>query len=340
MTNDIELKKGESFNTTFSITSSGTAYDLTGFSGTFYVKTDAFPTSTTVLTQEVTISSPTGGSGSIALTATQTNTLSNQTYYYETVFTNGSTGAVIKQPEGTITILNGFFTKGYTNEDLIEAEIGTNITSSTTPSSLQVSEWIREAEDEIDEKTGTTFSSGTVTNSIQSYDEHTELLVDRAELGYSGVFLLDENGKKVAPIISITSLYRNVSSDDATDSWSLLTENTGTGGDFILDKLTGMVTFVSNAPYLRKRAIKWTGAVGNANVSPRVKKLATKLVAQRVLQSKVKKNMFSNTDSYSLEGFSRRKELSQNVTYLESLQTEIDKLWEEMTGSFQSEIVK
>jgi len=68
--------------------------------------------------------------------------------------------------------------------------------------------------------------------------------------------------------------------------------------------------------------------------------LATKIVAQRAMQVKIKKGMMSNTDSYSLEGFSRKKELSQNVSYLQELDRELDRIWEDISGTFQSEIVK
>lgn len=246
--------------------------------------------------------------------------------------------------------------KGYTTGTLVSYELQTTISASSSPTLTEVNTWIEEAEDLIDNRLGTGFTSGTstTTNVVMSFDEHTAFIKDNnskilvpGQDTFGGnkndsVYLLDSNGLKVSPIISITSLYRNTAgSDISADSWELLSENTGSGGDYMLDKSTGLVQFQQNTPYFGlKRAIKWSGAAGYSSIPLRIQTLATKLVAQRALQTKVKKAMFSNTDSYTLEGFSRKKELGQNVTYLQELDRDVDKLWEQLSGAFQSEVAK
>jgi hypothetical protein len=353
MTNDITINKGDLLPITFSILDGSSARDLTGYSGTISLKYELSSGSTsTVLSKAVTITSGTGGTGSVNLLPSETTLLSVGTYSYEIVFTSG-TSIEITPISSTITVIDSNTSKGYTNESLIEAELGTSITSSTTPNSTQLNQWIKEAEAQIEGKLGQMFGSTTATNFVQSYDEHTSLKEDLSPVyssmghDYSGLnlntstFLVDNNGLRIYPIISITSLYRNVAGDTEADSWELLTENTGSSGDFILDKLNGKIIFINKLPIRgKKRAIKWSGTYGSSSVPVEIQMLATKIVAQRAMQVKIKKGMMSNTDSYSLEGFSRKKELSQNVSYLQELDRELDRIWEDISGTFQSEIVK
>ena len=249
MTNDITINKGDLLPITFSILDGSSARDLTGYSGTISLKYELSSGSTsTVLSKAVTITSGTGGTGSVNLLPSETTLLSVGTYSYEIVFTSG-TSIEITPISSTITVIDSNTSKGYTNESLIEAELGTSITSSTTPNSTQLNQWIKEAETQIEGKLGQMFGSTTATNFVQSYDEHTSLKEDLSPVyssmghDYSGLnlntstFLVDNNGLRIYPIISITSLYRNVAGDTEADSWELLTENTGSSGDFILDKL-------------------------------------------------------------------------------------------------------
>jgi len=243
--------------------------------------------------------------------------------------------------------------KGYTTEELVEAELGNDITISTTPTTAQVAMWIEEAEAEIDERTQSSFTSASVTDAIVPYDEHSTFRSSFTNYGYSlrtdhnwtgttdFVYLYDENGKKIAPILTITSLYRNkAGSNTQSDDWELLTENTGSGGDFFLDKLTGAITFTQNKPtFGLNRGIKWSGTYGHSTVPKDVQKLATKLVARRVLQMKAKSSQFSSIDSISLESISISKNISQTVMFIQSLESEIEVLFDRIIGAFASDLV-
>jgi len=244
--------------------------------------------------------------------------------------------------------------KGYTSEALVEAEVLTDIDTTTKPTTTQVATWIEEAESLIDERTGTSFTAGTVTDAVLPFDVHNTHRSSIFNFGYSvradrgrftlidSVYLTDENQKRVRPIISISSLSRNeASGNTASDDWDSLTENTGSSGDYIVDKQSGLVSFHQNAPTLGlTRGIKWSGNFGFASIPAKVKTLATKLVARRVIQAKIKWSHTSSPDSFTLEGFSNRKNTGQLVNYLKELDREIEELFKEITGAFSSDISK
>ena len=244
--------------------------------------------------------------------------------------------------------------KGYTTETPVEAEIGNSLSGSTVPTSTQLVDWIEEVEEQIDERTGCSFSSTTVTNAILPFDEHTSFKSSQVNAGYSlradgdrlyavdSVFLLDESGKKVKPIISVSSLSvnQNGSNIDA-DSWTSITQNSGSGGSFFLDKITGMVTFHQDKPsFGLQRAIKWSGNYGFSSIPKKVQMLATKLVAKRILQMKSKASQFSSIDSITLESISISKNIQNTVTYLGYVDKETEDLFKEITGDFSSDISK
>lgn len=242
----------------------------------------------------------------------------------------------------------------YTTEALVEAEIGNSITGSTTPTSTQLTTWIDEAENLIDERIGTSFTSGTVTNAIIPFTEHTSykssqiiaaegLRVDSQRLStYDSVFLLNERFQRVKPIISISSLQINTAgSNIVADVWESMSQNSGSAGDFILDSEAGLVTFYQDKPtFGLQRGVRWSGNFGYTSTPLRVQMLATKLVARRILQMKAKASQFSSIDSISLESISINKRIGDTVTYLHELDRETEDLFREIAGDFSADISK
>jgi|TARA_Y100000310_G_scaffold339517_1_gene432425 hypothetical protein len=240
--------------------------------------------------------------------------------------------------------------KGYTTEALVEAEILTGITTTSNPTTAEVAQWIEEAEAEVDELTQTSFTTTTVTNEVIPYDERTALSLSTVRSDYKvrrdttfdydrDSFFLTEDGFRRSPITSITSLSRNTASDGETDSFTALTEQTGSGGDFIWKK-NGLVTFVKVKPnFGNRRGIKTTYTYGHTSIPNIVKTLTTKMVAKRVIQAKANRSQISSIDPISLEGISLGKGITQTSIYLQQLEREIRDLMEEVVGTFRTELV-
>ena len=242
----------------------------------------------------------------------------------------------------------------YTTSSLVGDEVLQTIDNNSTPSSTTVTTWITEAEDQIDELTGTRFESTTVTDAIIPFisdnafsDQQHNFWFAAARQATLGLtqnafFLQDVNGgPQRRPIISITSLAVNGAPPSSADSFTALTENTGSGGSYITDKETGKTVFISDFPLFgHPRAIKTTFAYGYASVPLRVQELTTKMVAKRVIQAKANASQFTNIDSYTLEGISRSKSINQTAAFLKSLQIEIDSLTSKVVGTYRIDVAQ
>jgi hypothetical protein len=247
--------------------------------------------------------------------------------------------------------------KGYTTEALVEAEILQDITVNTKPTTAQVAQWIEEAEAEIDEMTSSSFTSTTTTDSIIPFTDETAFVVPttnyfsgnvRADSGgtrwENGFFLQDTCGIQRRPIISITNMCTNSSTacGTAADSFTALTEQTGSGGDFIVDCRTGRVTLLACKPiWGHPRGIKTTFVYGySATVPTLIKDLATKMVARRIIKAKVDSSNFLQQDNISLETLTVTKNTPSMVVYLKSVDEEIRRLKKEVIGSFKVDVVR
>jgi hypothetical protein len=241
--------------------------------------------------------------------------------------------------------------KGYTTETLVEGELLYSITESSNPTSSQVANFIEEVEAEIDELTETSFTEVTITDEIIPFTERNAFMYSNLA-GFGGIrtdyifpdkqaiFLTASNVKR-RPITSITSLYRNLSGSTLdADSWEQLTEQTGSGGDFILDKQTGLIVFINNKPpFGHHRAIKCTFKYGYSSIPSIVKTLATKMVAKRVLIAKVMKSQMSSVDDISLESISINKGVNKSISLMKQLQFDIDTYRQKVVGDFKVDIV-
>lgn len=236
--------------------------------------------------------------------------------------------------------------KGYTTESLVEAEVLFGITSSTSPNSTQVAQWIEEAEERIDGWTNTSFTSTAVTNEICPFDTSSafkgshyqqagSLRTDtRSSITFDTSFLT-VNGNPIRPILTISSLYVNKSSPSQADDWTLLTEQTGSGGSFIVDYQTGHLTFLTDKPfYPTVRGIKWTGTYGYSSIPYKIQELATKMVAIRVLGARIKRSAVKAPNSVTMESISIQVQTSQMVTLMKFLQGEVESLKEDLINKY------
>jgi len=222
-------------------------------------------------------------------------------------------------------------------------ELGDKSTSDI--SFLRIRNIILRAEAEIDERTESSFTTNTETDEVYDFDQYTgwksptQLRGFSTELNtssrtdYWNTTYNDRLRLNNYPLISITSLYKNENGQSATDSWTELTEQEGSGGDFIVNYDTGTITFVSNPPGIGVRKIKVTYTWGRSTVPKTVERLCILLSVRDVLMSKGHASQFDSVDSISLEGISISKGISGSIAYYEWLIKEIERLWS-IVGNF------
>ena len=224
--------------------------------------------------------------------------------------------------------------------------------TTTDISDARITSCIERAEAFIDLKTKTSFKENTETDEF--YDTNDETMwvsperrlglgtstdgLSRSDSALSGN--LDSIKLKHNPIITMTSLSRNTAGVTSTDAFDSLTEQTGTGGDFILNYRTGVITFINNKPYFgRKRSFKVTYSWGldrtaedneSARKTSLTNELAILLTVRQILTMKGSASQFSSIDSISLESISISKNVSQTVGYLQFQKERIDELFAEL----------
>ena len=159
----------------------------------------------------------------------------------------------------------------YTNEKLIEQEIGEQYDANSIPNSETISNWIEEVEAEIDLITGTSFTTNTTTDEYHDYTDNQNYFV-----------------VKNRPLLSVTSLAYNENGLGESPSWVTLTE--GEANDFLVYEDQSRIRIHSNnysIPYGHKN-IKITYTWGMSSVPKTIQKVATLMVVERILDMKVK----------------------------------------------------
>ena len=131
---------------------------------------------------------------------------------------------------------------------------------------------------------------------------------------------IDEDSNAVS---STRVVAHNTTTNKRTD----LSEQSGSGGDYIVDLDTGLVTFVGNIPAYGKRRIRVTYAYGFSAVPKTVERLTILLSVKSILTSKSTSSLFDSTDSIALEGISISKNTGGAVSYLADIREEIKELW-------------
>jgi len=187
----------------------------------------------------------------------------------------------------------------YTTEAKIEALLEEDITASTTPTTAQVAVWIDEADAYIDEYSGSLFDTALVSSDIHSYDAKGFIRTDRG------------------PIVSVSELLWNKAGFNATaDDWQTLAEGTTSDKDFYLDeydskRINFKTSTTGNSPIYGIQNLRVTYIQGYETTPVLVSEVATLLVSQKVIMTKVYNNSFSSQDSISIGPISISK---SNVT--------------------------
>jgi len=218
--------------------------------------------------------------------------------------------------------------------------------TSTDISAHKIVKAIQRAESEINEQTGGAYASTTITNEYYDWNtetsyksqEHRETvrILDRHD--YFNQCFNDTIKLNHCPIISITSLHINSAGENATDSWTLLTEQTGSSGDFILYKTEGLVKFVNTTPRFGKRSIKVTYNYGKSIVPKIVERLCIILASRNVILGRLAGSQFGVANTISVDGLTVEGGGGGSSGYMNMLDREIDRLWSKV-GAMKSEVV-
>lgn len=214
--------------------------------------------------------------------------------------------------------------------------------TSTDISAERVRNNILRAEAEIDKKTGTSFKSNTITDEI--YDISLETLYVSHNINSQGGLARADNfilgGTRVKlthrPILAISALSKNSGGATSADSWELLSQQSGSGGDFALYKKKGVVEWLQNTPNLQRRSFRTTYTWGlDRTATDRetimtielVKELCVLSAIRQILFSKGSASQFSSIDNISLESISISKGIGDSVTYTKEINERIEGLY-------------
>jgi hypothetical protein len=230
--------------------------------------------------------------------------------------------------------------------------------TSSDISTQRIIDKIQEAEGIIDLRTQTSFKSNTVTNEVHTVDRYTiesspdfldtfnNQVPQRADFWFRGT----TNRVRVdrTPIIAISALSRNAASGSESDSWTALTEQTGSSGDFVIaDKEAGTIDFLNDFPRLGKRSWRVSYTWGHAQDSTdptviskirAVRRLTTLLAAKMVIGVKASGSMFDSTRDIRIGTIELRGGGQSVRTYLSQIDIEINELWNTL-GELGIEII-
>lgn len=223
----------------------------------------------------------------------------------------------------------------------VEAYLGETLTTSSTPTIAQVTDFIERAEKEIDDLVGTSYTTQTATNELHDFDQWS-VFVKEPQLAQVGRFdnwnIPIKNVFKVnnGPIISVTSIYVNQGTTQTPD-WKLLTEGT----DFIVYKDEATIALIRSdaLPVEDWQGIKLTYTYGHATVPLTIEKLCTLMAVKEALRVKQSSSSFQNMDDITIESISISKSTGQSVQLLRDIQSEIDKILDTIVGKINYYIV-
>ena len=197
----------------------------------------------------------------------------------------------------------------YTTVALVSAELnGVSITTSSTPSSSTVENWIAEVDSEIDLRTGQSWTSTTVSDEVYDYDG-------------SGYLMLLH-----APVLSVsTASYETNGIGADSESWTDLTE--GRTEDYIVYLSDGEIDFHKTVS-AGKQNFKITYTYGYTSVPSYIQRLATLMVVQRFIGAGVNSSAKDEGGSISVGDISISDPSNFSSDYVRSVGTEINKIIE------------
>jgi len=206
----------------------------------------------------------------------------------------------------------------YTDVDKVSAQLhGLTIDSSSTPSEYSVEQWIKEADSEIDSRTGLSFSPQPISSEIFDWEGNDDILRLSRE------------------IAEISSLYYNSESAGKTPVWTLKTEDV----DYYVYGDSGEIEFIRSNfnPLSGKKRFKLFGLSGKYIVPPTVSRLSTLMVSSRVIETIIQDQSFSNSGGDVQVGTIKVGNPSDfSINSINAVKKEIDSLFDKVMGTFKS----
>ncbi len=202
----------------------------------------------------------------------------------------------------------------YTTAALVEAELSSaaSFSTSSVPTLAQLTTWISETDAMIDQLSANVYAQSTYVEEINYEGE------DRIML-------------KHAPIISVTSVQYSPYALGSTEYPSYVTKVADTDYSVFLQK-GYLEVLPSWSPRCGSKQIKVTYVAGYATTPPVVQMLSTKMVAKRVIDSVMNKDLKEKQSgkSISVGSISIVKPTDFGVASYKSLSTNIDELKQEL----------
>src|SRR3990167_8928686 len=230
--------------------------------------------------------------------------------------------------------------------------------TSSDISTARIVKAIQRAEGLIDLKTNTSFKQVTVTDEVHNIDrysiETSPAYLDTinplygSRTDYWGGGTQNRVQTDYAPIVSITSLSTNSAGYTSADSWTALTQQTGSSGDYLIaDANAGIIDFVSDYPKLGYRSWKITYIYGyNRDSTDRrvisllrvVERLTILLACKSIITTKSTGSMFDSMRDVKIGAIEIKAWAMSGVQYLKSIEPEITELWKEI-GELGVEVI-
>ncbi len=225
--------------------------------------------------------------------------------------------------------------------------------TSSDISATRIVKSIQRAEGLIDIKTGTFFKQVTRTDEVHTVSRYTiETSHDNLDGYYSGFYATNSRRDSMRgfgnnrvktdfkPVVSITSLSINKAAVDATDSFTTLTEQTGSGGAFLLeDSDTGLIDFITDFPRWGKRSWKITYVAGYDRTSTDrrvisllkiVERLTILLASKMIITTKSTGAIFDTTRDIKIGAIELKGGAQSSSQYLTSIEPELMELWRQL----------
>jgi len=213
--------------------------------------------------------------------------------------------------------------RGYTNTTTVSEFIRTDITSGSIPNISTVNTWIEWAEDQIDRKVGSQFTTSTASTVYLSSNGGTDFWYP----------------KQYLPVVSIQSLEIN-SGTDFDPTWDTKVEGT----DFlILDLNSGHIRFepgvqgITDSVLAREkfetglaRKVRSNITYGYDSIPAIVEELATRLAAKEYLQSGLSNVSVGGNESIKVGPIEIKDGTKDSLTYVRNLNNEIKDLFRDL----------
>ena len=208
--------------------------------------------------------------------------------------------------------------KGYTTETLIESYLGETFDGTTVPNSTDIATFIGWSEKQIDDETGTSFTSVTSTDEILDSDGSQRFRLPKRPVISVAAFTVDENGLGAA-----------------STNWVARTEGRTSTADFVILENEGVLYFHSDTPPQGIQNIKTTYAYGYSAIPKDVEKLATLLVTQEIINARLADNSYSSQDTIRVGPIMISKSGGQVSLSLIEFNRQIDDAWKSV-GRFKT----